>query len=158
MTFERIAHHSLSLILYHRRGLVQIRFSEIQKVNVFSRPLLAQTCIHLSISIENISLSRNCDIKTINAKSVTDASIWVMRISKNSDTLKVVCLHVILLLSFPAMDFILGQLISLTNPIYIIPGKFVNKHGIRLFCDRAHLIIEIPLLSYAIYIVLIDNR
>ena len=31
--------------------------------------------MHESISMENISFSRNCDIKTTNAKSVTDASI-----------------------------------------------------------------------------------
>ena len=42
-----------------------------------------------SISIENISFSRNCDIKITNAKSVTDATIWVMFISKNSDTLEI---------------------------------------------------------------------
>ena len=41
--------------------------------------------MHGSISIENISFSRNCDIKTTNAKSVADASLWVMFISKNSD-------------------------------------------------------------------------
>ena len=46
--------------------------------------------MHGSISIENKSFSRNCDIKTTNAKSVTDTSIWVMFISKNSDTLKIV--------------------------------------------------------------------
>ena len=41
-----------------------------------------------SFSIENILFSRNCDIKTTNAKSITDASIWVMFISKNSNTLE----------------------------------------------------------------------
>ena len=41
-----------------------------------------------SITIENISFSRNCDIKITNAKSVTDTSIWVMFISKNSETHK----------------------------------------------------------------------
>ena len=45
--------------------------------------------MHALISIENISFSRNCDIKTTNAKSVTDASILVMFISKNSDTLEI---------------------------------------------------------------------
>ena len=45
--------------------------------------------LHGSILIENILFSRNCDIKTTNAKSITDASIWVMFISKNSDTLEI---------------------------------------------------------------------
>ena len=36
------------------------------------------------------------------------------------------------------MDFISGQL--LTNPIYNIPGQYVNKSGKRLFCDRARSI------------------
>ena len=41
------------------------------------------------------------------------------------------------------MDFISGQLILLTNPIYRIPGhfKFVNKPQI-LFCDRAFLTVN----------------
>ena len=68
--------------------------------------------MHGSISIENDSFSRYCDIKTTNAKSVTDTSIWVIE--------NIVCLT--LLLSFPAMEFISGHLISLTNPIHRIPG------------------------------------
>ena len=47
-----------------------------------------------------------------------------------------VCLT--LLSSFPIMDFISGQLISLTKPIHMIWGHFVNKPQI-LFCDRAPL-------------------
>ena len=39
------------------------------------------------------------------------------------------------------MDFISGQLISLTNPIHRILGQFVNKPWKRLFCDRALLTI-----------------
>ena len=35
-----------------------------------------------------ISFSRNCDFETTNAKSGTDASIWVMFGYKNSDTLE----------------------------------------------------------------------
>ena len=31
--------------------------------------------------------------------------------------------------TFAAVDFISGQLISLTNPIHMIPGQFVNKPG-----------------------------
>ena len=42
-----------------------------------------------SISIEIISFSRNSDINKTNVKSVTDASIWVMFISKNSDMLEI---------------------------------------------------------------------
>ena len=42
-----------------------------------------------SISMENIFFSRNCDIKITNTKSVTDASIRVMFISKISDTLEI---------------------------------------------------------------------
>ena len=40
--------------------------------------------MHISILIENISFSRNCDIKMTNAKSVTDASIWEVFVSKYS--------------------------------------------------------------------------
>ena len=84
-----------------------------------------------SISIERISFSRNCDIKTTNEKSVTDASIWVMFISKINNTLEI-AEHIVsltLLLSLAALDFISGQLISLTNPIHGILGQFVNKRG-----------------------------
>ena len=42
-----------------------------------------------SILIENISFSRNCDINITNVKSATDASILVLFISKNSDTLEI---------------------------------------------------------------------
>ena len=77
---------------------VKIHFSEIQKVNVFQDPFL------------NEITWGNCDIKITKEKSVTDASMWVMFISKNSNT---------------------GQLISLTNPIHRIPGYFVNKPMIK---------------------------
>ena len=78
----------------------------------------------------------NCDIKTIQVKRVTDTSIWVMSISKNIDTLEI---EHSLLLSFPAMDFISGRLILLTNPIHRIPCQFVNKPGKRLLCYRVLL-------------------
>ena len=42
---------------------VNICFSEILKVNVFSRPLFEQNYMHESILIENILFSRNCDIR-----------------------------------------------------------------------------------------------
>ena len=44
--------------------------------------------MHRSISIDNISFSRNYDtsIKTTNVKSVTDSPIWVNLISSNSNT------------------------------------------------------------------------
>ena len=42
-----------------------------------------------SISIENILFSRNCDIEMTDGRSVTDASICVMFISKNSDTFEI---------------------------------------------------------------------
>ena len=45
--------------------------------------------MHGSISIENISFSRNCDIKTTNAKSIMDPSTWEMFISKNSNMLEI---------------------------------------------------------------------
>ena len=54
---------------------------------MFFKTLTNRNYISGSISIENISFSRNCDIKITNAKSVTDASIWVMFISKNRDKL-----------------------------------------------------------------------
>ena len=50
----------------------------------FSRPLFERNYMHGSISIENISFSRNCDIKITNAKSTTDASTWVIFISTNN--------------------------------------------------------------------------
>ena len=36
----------------------------IKKINDFQRPLLERNYMHGSISIETISFSRNCDIKT----------------------------------------------------------------------------------------------
>ena len=60
------------------------------KVDVFQDPLLKRNYMRGSISIENISFSRNCDIKITNANSVTDASIWAMFIFKNSDTFETV--------------------------------------------------------------------
>ena len=68
---------------------VKICFSEILKVYFFSRPLFEQINMQISILIEAILFSRNCDNKTTNAKSVKDASIWLMFISKNSDTLEI---------------------------------------------------------------------
>ena len=75
-------------------------------------------------------------LKQQNAKSVTDASIWANHISKNSNTLDIEHSPLNSLLLFPAMDFISGQLISLTNRIHRILGQFVNKLQM-LFCDRA---------------------
>ena len=69
-----------------------------------------------------------------------EASIWVMFITKNSDTClieRLVCTTPLLL--FSTMDFISGQLIPLTNPIHRILGQFVNKPGKKLFCNRALL-------------------
>ena len=88
--------------------------------------------MHGSISIENISFSRNCDIKTTNPKSVTDASVWVTSISKNSDTLEIAeprLLNSPIIIPRYGFHFSSGQLISLTNPIHRIPGQFVNKPG-----------------------------
>ena len=45
---------------------VKISFSEILKVNVFSRPLFERNYIQDSISKEKISFSINCDIKRTN--------------------------------------------------------------------------------------------
>ena len=53
----------------------------------FSRPLLERNSMHGSISEEIIWFSRKYGIKISNAKSVEDASIWVMFIAKCSDTL-----------------------------------------------------------------------
>ena len=55
--------------------------------------------------------------KQQNAKSVTDASIWVKFISENSNRLEI-------------------EHILLINPIHRILGQFVNKLQI-LFYDRA---------------------
>ena len=75
--------HSLVKVLFHRRGCKNFILV------IFSRPLLERNNMRRSISIENISFSRNCDMNITNAKSITDASIWVMFISKNSDTLEI---------------------------------------------------------------------
>ena len=48
---------------------VKICFSEILKVNVFSRPLLERNYMQGLISIGNISFSRNCNIKKINGRA-----------------------------------------------------------------------------------------
>ena len=105
---------------------VKICFSEIFIVNVFSRAFLARNYMHGSTSIENISFSRNCDIKTKCEERHINTPIWVMFISKNSNTLEIE--HSLLnSLSFPAMDFISVQLISLTNPIHSILAQFVHK-------------------------------
>ena len=85
--------------------------------------------MHGSISIENISFLRNRDIKTTNAKSVTDASNWVMFMSKSLLNSPII---------IPAVDFISGQPMSLTNPFHRIPGQFVNKTGKGHFCDYSH--------------------
>ena len=75
--------------------------------------------------------SRNSDFskKKKNAKSITDAPIWVKSISKNSNTLRIEHSLLNSLLSFPAMDFIAGPLILLTNPIHRILGLFVNIYS-----------------------------
>ena len=81
-----------------------------------------------TISIENISFTRNCDIKITNAKSVTEASIWVMFISKNSDTLEIAENSLFNTpIIIPRCGFHSGQLISQTNCIHKIPGLSVNK-------------------------------
>ena len=56
---------------------------------MFSMPLLERNYMRGSISIETLLFSRNSDIKITNAKSVTDASIWVMFFYKNSATLEI---------------------------------------------------------------------
>ena len=80
--------------------------------------------------------------KQQNAKSVTDASNWVMFISRNRDTRTLdqsILSRINSPIIIPSMDFISGQPISLTNPIHRIPVQCVNKLGKRLFCDRAIL-------------------
>ena len=71
--------------------------------------------------------------------SVTDASIWVMFISKNSDKLEIAkqTLFNYPIISFAAVDIISRQLITLIITLQRILGQFVNISGKRLFCDRA---------------------
>ena len=96
--------------------------------------------MHGSILIENISLSRNCDIKTTNTKSVTDASIWVMFIFKDSDTLEIenslLNSPTSIIIHHYGFHFRSTELSSLTQPIHRIPGQSVNKPRKRLFCDK----------------------
>ena len=67
-TFPRSYLDHFSPIVHHPHSIteenVNIRFSEILNVSVFSRRLLEGNCMHGFISIENISFLRNCDIKT----------------------------------------------------------------------------------------------
>ena len=106
-----------SLPKKHYNGLNQTKPNQklflvnILKVNAFSRPLLERNCMHGSILIENMSFSRNCDIKTTNVKRVMDASIWVMFISKISNTPEIehdlqslLLYHSLLWISFQSTD------------------------------------------------------
>ena len=105
----------------------------------FEGPLLKRNYMHISISIENISFLRNCDIKTTKCEE-RHRRFYLgnvcLKIATRARLIRAVCLT--LLLSFPAMDFISGQLISLTNPQNRIPVQCVNKLGKRL-CDRTLL-------------------
>ena len=97
------------------------------------------------ISIENISFIQEMVIlKQQNAKSVSDASIWLTFIYKNSNTPEIEHGQ----LNSPII--ISGQLTSLTNPVHKIPGHVVNKLQI-LFCDRA-------LLKWLPHIILVTSR
>ena len=81
-----------------------------------------------SISIENISFSRNCNIKITNAKSVTVAFIWVMFISKNSDTIEIAehsLFHSPIAIRRCGFHFRSTNLADKPG----IPGQIVNKHG-----------------------------
>ena len=94
-----------------------------------------------SILIENISFSRNCDTKITHAKSVTDVSIWVMFIFKNSDTLDIAehsLFNSTNIISHRGSHFRSTDLAD--KPIDRMPGQIVNKSVKRLFCDRALLI------------------
>ena len=95
-----------------------------EQVRMYRNPMLLDTHMLLSLELR----LRSSPIKTRNANSVTGASVWVMYISKNSNMLKIQHSLLNSILTFPAMDFISGQLISLTNPFHRIPGQFVNKH------------------------------
>ena len=88
-TLYRGIHTKDLKVPYHRRGCTKSFYLNF-KSQYFSRPLLERSYMHEFISIENISFSRNCDIKITNAKSITNASIWVMFISTNSDMLEIV--------------------------------------------------------------------
>ena len=94
----------------------------VVKFQCFSRPLLEGNYMHGSISIENISFPRNWDIKITNANSVTDASVWAMFISANSDTLKI------------------AKHSLFSSPINICRcGFHFRSTDLWLFCDRALL-------------------
>ena len=81
-----------------------------------------------SISLENILFSRNCDIKTSNAKSVTDASVWVVFISKNSDTLEIA-----------EQSLFYSTIITRRCAFYFRSTDLADKPGHRLFFDRTLL-------------------
>ena len=109
------------MVLYHRRGIL--------KVNVFKDPCLNKiTCAD---PFQNVSFSRNFDIKITNAKSVTDASIWViMVISKNSNMLEI---EEHSLFNSPIIIRRCGFYSRSTDladkPDHTILGQFVNEPG-----------------------------
>ena len=77
------------------------------------------------------SIQKHIDIKTTNAKSVTDASIWVMFISKHSDTLEIaehILLNSFIIIRRYGFHF---RSTDLTDkaPIHCILVEFVNKPG-----------------------------
>ena len=93
--------------------------------------------MHGSISIEAHRFQEILILKQQNVKSVTDASIWVTFISENSKEIEHSLLYS-LLLSFLAVDFISGLLISLTNPIQRIPGIFFNNSSVIMSSNLVH--------------------
>ena len=73
--------------------------------------------------------------KQQNAKGVTDTCVLVKFTSKNSSTFTIE--HVM----NRVPTHISGQLISLTNPIHMIPGQFVNKP--QTFSNHKYLWIQL---------------
>ena len=74
--------------LSHKKD-VKIRYSEHLKVNVFKGSFLEQNYLNESISIENISFSRNCDIKITKCEERHRRFYLGAVISKNSNTLEI---------------------------------------------------------------------
>ena len=111
------------------------RFSEILRVNVFITLTWAK--LHARIHFDRKHKFQEIVIlKQWNAKSVTDASILVKFISKNSNTLEIEHSLLNSPITIPRYGLHFRWTDLADNSIHRIPGQYVNKLQI-LFCDRA---------------------
>ena len=84
-----------------------------------------------SISIENTSFLRHCDIRITNGKSVTDASILEMFLSKNSDMLEIAEHGLIISIIFSYYGFHFRSTYLNDKPHSQFPDQYVNRTLLR---------------------------